>query len=463
MPSPIDTLRAELATSLRALNLPTTSFGTPDIMARMVEKLRGRFGNGSGTIPPDRICAAIHKLRTQRASILTAREFYFTCWGLCQACNDNSPLLEDQRPWRAFFKETQRRQLSSRAWRGLLDAYFRYGPTDPQSANGKVGLRHRQQLRELLREDCPRLMRRQNNVRWEWMEILNNHPQLLGDDPCAKLAAGALAGDRRHIDELERGLGIPETSWFWPELVLSQVEKAVGYATDARFKGYLDTLIAQLGNHPLILSEGLARLLSRYAECVDNSPHEGLKAFAVDQWGNPHLTRQAQWGHVKPKIKEMVSQWLVLEDLQDFFELLQSDRAADNRRLGFWRLYIKQISYSHIVLGRDIWFSQDTDWKEFQQKKKGRISRLDGGTTTNNAFIMRIGGYFFVEFGEIGNACYGYSEGNEPFNLGSGVLCFPSELKDKHSNIFRETHMDGHRNWEYKFAQRLSNLGISPD
>jgi hypothetical protein len=103
---------------------------------------------------------------------------------------------------------------------------------------------------------------------------------------------------------------------------------------------------------------------------------------------------------------------------------------------------------------------------EFKHKKKGRYSRLDGGGGSKNAFIMRIGLYYFVEFGETGDACYGYSTGNEPFRLGSGQLNYPDDLKDKPRCSFWGSHIDGLKPWEHKFMEGsakwpgLSDLGI---
>lgn len=173
--------------------------------------------------------------------------------------------------------------------------------------------------------------------------------------------------------------------------------------------------------------------------------------------------QQVKWGLVEPRVKAMVSQWLVLEDLEDFFQRLQAGGLADNRRFTFWLRFIKQISFSHIVLGSHVWWSPDQDWMTFKLKKKGSISRLEGGAANKNAFIMKIGGFYLVEFGETGDACYGYPEGNEPFRLGSGLLQYPDDLKDKKRRVFWGSHFDGRQTWERSFLQDLSDLGIRPD
>lgn len=81
---------------------------------------------------------------------------------------------------------------------------------------------------------------------------------------------------------------------------------------------------------------------------------------------------------------------------------------------------------------------------------------------------MKVGGYYFVEFGETGDACYGYTAGGEPFRLGSGLLNHPNDLKDKTRCVFWGSHVDGLKPWEKKFMDGsvkwpgLSDLGLHP-
>ena len=74
------------------------------------------------------------------------------------------------------------------------------------------------------------------------------------------------------------------------------------------------------------------------------------------------------------------------------------------------------------------------------------------GGSSRNAFIMKIGQYYFVEFGEMGDACYGYSESNVPFTLGRGYLEYPGDLKNKQQCVFWGSHHDGLVPWEQKFV-----------
>lgn len=474
MPSSIERLQQMLSASL--LNFGDGNFSFPDQgvkeMSKTLDKIHKVVGDRPATPGKERICSALRKLREHGAASLDGMEFYFVCWGLTESCGNLPKLIEDEPHFTDLLREIRLRKPTTLSWQGLLDSYFRYSPD-----NGDAGGRNWLLLRNWLIDDLPHLSTRTSSAlrpHLTWLTVLQENRGLLGDDPCRPYAESALRGELTQIQRIKSALSIPESSWFWQKLILSQVDEATGWSDDAQFKSVLESLIAQLYPHVKLVDVGLAKLLSRYERCVDKPPHERLKLFAVEKWGSPQLRRQARWGLVEPRVKEMVCQWLALEDLEDFFGLLAADRAADQRRLRFWSQFIKQISFSHIVLGSDFWWSRDQDWASLREKKKGRISRLDGGGSNRNAFIMKIGGYYFIEFGEDGDACYGYAEGNEPFSLGkgnepfslgSGVLRY-RKLKVKELCLFWGSHRG---DWECRFMRGgtqwpgLQDLGLRPD
>lgn len=466
MPSPIDALQKSLNASVQRLTPP--NFSLPDNGIKAIQKtvisLRKQLGDRLVSPTPDRICSALKTLRTQGARELDGMSFYFSCWGLTQRCAGHLPLIEDDKPFADFMGEIGHRKPASLMWLGLLVTYFRYDPeTSP------AGAANWQRLRAWLEKDLDNLLLRTNpNLRdcLAWLKTLERERSLLNaSDPVKPYAAEVLQGKHERLDRIRTDLDITPTSWFWRELVLAQIREATTLSDD-RFKTALLPLTQLLKEHELLWDDGLKHLLTRYHACQDRPTHESLKALALEAWLSPQISKHGKWGHVAPAVKEMVSQWLVLEDLQDFFELLAADRAADPRRLHFWARYIKQISFSHIALGSHLWHSHDRDWVEFKQKKKGRISRLDGGGGSKNAFIMKIGAYYFVEFSEVGDACYGYPENDVPFTLGRGHLEYPGDLKDKQQCVFWGSHHDGLVRWEQKFVgfdtdHGLRGLGIN--
>ncbi len=370
-------------------------------MARTVERIRREVGERPAAPSRDRICGALRKLREQGAGSLDGMEFWFACWGITEQCGNQAALIKDDRHFVDFLNEAKQRKPATLAWQGLLDAYFRYTPLA-----GNLGKNNWLSLRGWLATDLPALRRRTSPTllpHLNWLVTLWENQALLEDDPCRTYAAEALRGDRTRVERIKSALGITEASWFWPRLILSQVDEATGYGDAPRFKASLETLIAQLREHPTVKDAGLARLLTRYAACADRSAHEGLKRFALDTWKNPH--RGTGWGNVEAPVRQMVQEWISLEDLCDFFRMLRQDgQEIDTKRLAFWMRYVGRMTRTHIVLGAHAW----TTFAALRNSKPGRISRLKGSGASNNAFIMQIGNYVFVEFSHTGNAAFGY-------------------------------------------------------
>lgn len=461
MTSPVSNLRRMLVEKASSLTTEGRLLSTDGIenMRKIVERLRRKLGDRPAMPSKARICHALRKMRETGAASLDGMEFWFACWGLTERCPNQSLLIEDHERFEDFINEVKKRNLTTLAWQGLLDTYFRYPP--PDSGTGRKNWLY---LRSWLSADLPSLRHRTSSLLLpllDWLSALSDNPTLLTDEPCKPYAAEALRGERNRIDRLKSVLGIVEASWFWKRLIMSQIDEACSYQHDSQFKACLDSLISQLKEHPTEADQGLAKLLNRYAKCTERSPHEGLKQFSVERWGSPQLVMQAKWSLVSPPAKEMVSQWLILEDLRDFFGLLLAGGVANQRRLDFWLRFIKQISLSHIVLGTHLWW--DRNWIAFRKRKTGRISRLDGGGGSKNAFIVKIKNYYFVEFGETGDACYGYIDSNKPFEIGSGLMYYPGDLKDRGRNIFPGRHFDGRKRWEQKFLEDMAKLGIRPD
>src|SRR5690606_34948924 len=86
----------------------------------------------------------------------------------------------------------------------------------------------------------------------------------------------------------------------------------------------------------------------------------------------------------------------------------------------------------------------------------------------NNAVVMQIGNYFFVEFSGTGNACYVYRADTAPFNPDKAVLGLATELKQQHKALKRMSHSPAPRRanlvegWLDKFDVELRTLGIVP-
>src|SRR5690606_28291342 len=114
------------------------------------------------------------------------------------------------------------------------------------------------------------------------------------------------------------------------------------------------------------------------------------------------------WNMVSTATKKMVCGWLAQEDLEDFYELCKDDGEVDERRLEFWLCFKEQMSYTMILLGTDLRYSRARDVTEFIARKGDRVGDLTRAQPGNNAILMCIGGWLFVEFSKTGNACFGF-------------------------------------------------------
>ncbi|MGK5090430.1 EH signature domain-containing protein [Deltaproteobacteria bacterium TL4] len=457
MTSPIEMLKNELDQQNSSFR-NKINIAPPLKLQKTGEDLKRKFNQVSvPKISQDQLAIAIRTYQSQ--GLKSTRQLRVLCWNLTTKLKDNSQFLDDSCLLQ-FFKDInellkQNQLISTGWWRGLLHNYFQRKP-DAENASAYTNWQTLQKFLALTFKIIKNLPKKT----LPWMELLSQHPQLFFDNPCPSYAKALLDGNTTQLDSL-REL-IHEGSWFWGEIILSQI-KQVTELPDSGFKNYLNQMLEQLKTHPLYHDKGLKLILIRYHQCSDLMRHEGLRDFAIECWGSPQLIRQAKWGLVEHNVKNMVSQWLALEDLEEFFNILQSDRVGDSRRYEFWKQYLKQITYTQIVLGNDARYSSDPDYVEFRNKRKknNRLSYLKDAPSSTNAFIMRIGEYYFVEFSETGNACYGYPIDG---HLHSHV---PSErftiytLKHKNESVFWGNH-SGHQ-WEYGFKSELAKLGIDPD
>lgn len=426
-------------------------------MVAATEALQRKLGFEGGTLraPPDRIAEAIACCRHDGAEAAVRFHGRFLPLGLTEA---PKPLINDTRLFpdilAAIRTAIAEKRFSRAGWRGLLDTYFAFdgGPGQKQPLPNWLA------LRSLLAETLGTLAAQARSLP-PWVEVLREHANLLSDRPGDRYAAGVLAGDTEALQPLQSVLGVPETSWFWRELVLSQVRHIVSL-DDRNYLSHLNHLIDSIRPHKMLWDEALVLLLDRHARSLANRPHEALLSLAIEAWGSTHKLRPARrWGLVQQAAMKMVQQWLVREDLKDFFELLQQDGAADRRRLQFWLQYTKSIDFAFFLLGPYVFNNPDPAYVKLRRKKADRSARLTDCAAGNNAFILQIGEYVFAEFGETGNACYCYELRKLPFDTLGGSLPL-YKVKNRSLTFNPVSHGPG---WERRFAKVLEDLGIYPN
>ena len=98
----------------------------------------------------------------------------------------------------------------------------------------------------------------------DWLRELADNPGLLTDNPCARYTVAAASGDTIAIDRLRKELSIPEESWFWKELILSQV-RHICTLDNSEYLVSLDTMLA-------LLEGQMSRLLSSPSRIKNPNP-----------------------------------------------------------------------------------------------------------------------------------------------------------------------------------------------
>lgn len=358
-------------------------------------------------------------------------------------------------------------RLTRREWLALCTSYFGHSSDTPEK--NPQWLQLRTQIArgfQQLKESAPRQM--------SWMSVIDTYSDIFTDNAGFLLGQQLGRGEITDISVLEKVAQIPQTSWLWRKIVNHLVNE-IFCLTDDAFQQKINSLIALSRQLTRFKDNILAATLTRYYQSAfKHQTHFELKQLALEYWGNPQLTsRNKSWQvHVENPVLLMVQGWFAKDDLKLFFELLKGNRDVDHARLFYWLRFANQMSYTRIVLGEDALRSKDADYVEFRAKNAGRLSRLQGsGSRDNNAMIMRIGDYLFVEFSKVG-AMYAYHMGNAPFNPETGILDIDYDLKDKRNNrgkvrlrlphlspvfLYSLNRIEG---WMSRYDEELRKLGI---
>jgi hypothetical protein len=369
-------------------------------------------------------------------------------------------LIEDEKNFPRLLNNLDRFKTLPRpyrhCYRGLLHGYFGYFPSDAVP----VGKANWMKLRGYLDRNLG-FTRIADTVVPGWVEVLHEHRHLLTDEACRDIAKAALDGDSRSFDAMKQGLDVSADSWVVRNFIIGQVE-AAAKANDSTFKRRIEQLRAMLKMHPLHLDDGLARLLTRFHSCEDRSGLELLRDLAVEHWGNPWLVaNDPSWSLVSVDVRKMVTGSLRVKLMRDFFSLLSADGINDPRRLEFWLRYEDRVADMYFILGTDAHRSPVADFKVIRAQMKGRLQHLTESPARNNAFLMRIGRHWMVEFGERGNACFVFNADETlPFRL-EGRSVSHHQLRNPNRRL-RLTHVDTRAGtWERNFDKEfVDELGL---
>lgn len=445
---------------LLQINAEALASPIPDLsaeMARTTQCLKAEYGDisrGSGD-QQGIATAVISYLKNHH--LLTYRDIKHVCFGVSSPYGTAlTRVIEHKTLFAKLLKEVELLQPEPRKFRrcyqGLLKGYFRYRGLQTDDINGR---KNWLALREFLAQHCKALNKQKPVM--EWSQALYEHRNLLADNPCKPYGKAMLAGDMSVIEELKNRLGVDDDTWVMNELILAQVQAATALK-DPEFVLQVLSLVKLLEQHTGMITKGLALLLRRYEQCKEHSEHYELRDVALREWKSPWLeaNKPLWYAQIGDAATQMVKLWLTKQHIKDFFVLLQSGGQADTQRMEFWLQYAEAIDDFWLALGNSSFYNQQADFKRIRTQMEGHCMLLkDSNQHNDNAFLMKIGNFVFIEFGKQGNACHIFSADNLPFTIGQTTVSGTgSGLKNtRHPGWQKKlSHFDG---WQRDFADFL--------
>lgn len=350
-------------------------------------------------------------------------------------------------------------------WHGLLTSYFSFNPVNATEM-ATNGWKH---LREFLERTWPQMSRQSGDgVTPDWVGVLRNDDAILTKNPVEKYASEYLFGNAENVDRLKTDLGIPQSSWFWHQLVLSAVRSATKLG-ELEFQRSIPRLIELMRERPAFRDDAIELVLVKYHQCANSQPHDELREFVVHNnvWRNPKLKALGvapAWNRVPDEVWRMVMTWVTERALKDFFDILASRNSSDAGRLAFWSKYLQQITWTRLIFGSETMALQYSNKavKELIARERGDYAEMLTNKKSD-AFMMQIGSFLAVEFSVTSNAGYVYDVKSLKFD--KNLKYYSGDTDDLKYGFstgegLRILHTP---DWEDAATYQLQKLGIYPD
>lgn len=433
----------------------------PDLseeMANTTRQLREQFGSLTHGVRDERGIAVAVNTYLRGGKLASYRDTKYVCFGIESAYGPHQiRVIEHGELFPRLLSHVQEYTGEPRKFRrcyqGLLKGYLRYNGIQ---ADHVIGSRNWYTLRGFLHEHMAGITR--HTLVPEWVLALGRHQNLLEDNPCAPYAPALLDGDTSALEELKSRLSIDDETWVMQEILLAQVQAAINLRDDEQFKSHVSRLLRLLEPQRQLLQRGISLLLKRYAQCEVRPEHPGMRELALKEWGSPWLEKNKPLWHAQIDVQatDMVSLWLKRSSIRDFFELLQADGAADRERMEFWLQYAEAIDEIWLALGVSSRTSRSPDYVRIRKQMEGRWMELSGSSYQHdNAFLMKIGGYLFIEFGKQNNACHVFDAENMPFTLGDKSVSGAGDGLKNTSHSGHKGKMTHRHGWQWDFSSIL--------
>lgn len=194
-------------------------------------------------------------------------------------------------------------------------------------------------------------------------------------------------------------------------------------------KTYIEQILADFFDRVKheVRIESFKKVLNYYVEEYEKTDDISVCSRAImekihEYLKDPHKNSPKwQWGDFSEAQIEIMRIWLVSADLEKYFSI----EVKDKIRLKFWKRYIKYIK----------------EVRYFERLKQ--------------AIVMLTDEHIFIEFGEKGNAAYGYQKDYISFDE-IAKLSRVTKLKNLEEEILYMKHSG---NWEIKLKSKLYELG----
>lgn len=472
MTDALNTLAQRIAASLSARQQDATYLHNDfHALASTALDMEKRFDKAEKIpMPPQEMrLEALRRFRL--AEVLTEREWRMVFYGLA----DNDPLYPEQPVLldddtffpvvdRAIKQRLETKTLKRRDWAALCSSYFAYRHDAPEENP------HWCVLREHIAQGY-RVVKAAIRREKSWMKTIEYYHDIFTPQAGEIISRQLLSGERNSLSVLEKIAQIPDSSWLWKRIftvLLAQLDTL----DDPGFLDKISWLLSLAAQWVRFRDDIVTATLTRYYNSgYRDQAHSALKLAALEYWDNPQLkSQQNKWHqYVSEPVAAMVRGWLAKQDLMHFFELLRGNGDVDQARLFYWLRFANQMGFTRIVMGPDAWQDRGGDFVKFREENKGRLSHLRGGRSFDNAMIMQINDYLFVEFSGTGNAMYAYRVGAAPFNPEGRTLDINIQLKEKGVRcVLRLPHTpraEGYNKvritgWMLKYDDELRRLGI---
>ncbi|MGO3120395.1 EH signature domain-containing protein [Psychrobacter sp. AOP42-A1-21] len=452
-------LKQRLNVSVERFSEPAqvqNKFARPQKLIKTLDIIERRFDDLENAQPiEEKIINSIKKLEKSGIDYLTKRDWKNLAWSLSKKL----PHYEDKILF-TFVGGKLVKQFNNMQPELLKAVYFpllySYFAVEQEEINKRPN--NWLDLKNILSTNRSSLFQTTTRPK-KWLTTLTDHPELLSADPSKKFIRNFLHNsDEERVSSQLESLSIAPNSWFWDSLVSSSI-KSVKTMREDDYLEAIPRFLRLLEQNPIYTKDILTALLERYATTSRRTiVHEVLKSICLTQWGNPQYDSSAGWRNVSLDTKKMVIQWFVRADLEAFFTVFGS--SADVRRFNYWMRFLKQVTLSEIFLNDQAMRYPTAQQAEFKRNNAGRFKRIVGKSNAANAFMIKIGGFYIVEFSEMNNATYFYRKlPYPPFQGKTGKVEITS-LKSTSQAQFYLSHQGA---WEKSFDRRLQELGIFPD